>query len=75
MHKHKTFIRTDCEKLHAVLSNLVENAIKFTPSGYVEMGYEVMNGSIEFYVKDSGPGISERQKKSFLSVSDRVVIC
>ena len=55
------FIRTDSEKLYAVLTNLVKNAIKFTPSGTVELGCETKGEFIEFYVKDSGYGISEEQ--------------
>jgi PAS domain S-box-containing protein len=59
----KAGIITDPEKLYAVLTNLVKNAIKFTQTGSVELGYEVKGDFFEFYVKDSGPGIKEEQKK------------
>ncbi len=59
----EAFIRTDREKLFAVLTNLVKNAIKFTQTGSVELGYEVKGDYIEFYVKDSGPGIPDEQKE------------
>ncbi len=58
----KAFVRTDREKLYAILTNLVKNAIKFTPSGSVELGYKVNDDFLEFYVKDSGRGIPEEQK-------------
>ena len=53
---------TDNEKLYAVLTNLVKNAIKFTNEGSIEFGCEKKGGFLEFFVKDSGIGISDSQK-------------
>jgi hypothetical protein len=50
-------IWTDKEKLIAILTNLVKNAIKFTVQGYIEIGYKPKENQIEFYVKDTGAGI------------------
>ncbi|MDZ7740017.1 MAG: ATP-binding protein [Bacteroidales bacterium] len=61
--KDEAFMATDREKVYAVLTNLVKNAIKFTQTGSVELGYLKKDGFFEFYVKDSGPGIPEDQKK------------
>ncbi|MFO7668789.1 MAG: ATP-binding protein [Bacteroidales bacterium] len=58
----EAFISTDREKLYAVLTNLVKNAIKFTQTGSIELGYFKKSGFFEFYVKDSGPGIPKEQK-------------
>jgi len=59
-------IKTDREKVYAILTNLVKNAIKFTHSGSIEFGYTLKpnNGldEIEFFVKDTGMGIGEEQK-------------
>lgn len=52
-------INTDSLRLKQVLINLIDNAIKFTQEGVVEIGYEVFNKEIEFYVKDMGIGIPE----------------
>jgi PAS domain S-box-containing protein len=60
---NEAFMRTDREKLYAILTNLVKNAIKFTDSGYVEFGYQLKGDYLEFYVKDTGPGIPEEQKE------------
>ncbi|MDY0343611.1 MAG: ATP-binding protein [Lentimicrobium sp.] len=72
--KNEAFIRTDREKVYAVLTNLVKNALKFTKSGFIEFGYEVKGEYLEFYVKDSGSGIPDEQKDSiferFRQVSD-----
>jgi PAS domain S-box-containing protein len=56
-------IKTDCEKMYAILTNLVKNAIKFTNEGTVEFGYIKKVNFIEFYVKDSGVGISKHEQK------------
>jgi signal transduction histidine kinase/CheY-like chemotaxis protein len=59
-------IITDAVKLEEILINLIGNAIKFTDSGYVELGYSVNQRWLEFYVKDTGIGIPmELQKKVF----------
>lgn len=57
-----SIIKTDREKLYAILSNLVKNAIKFTNQGTIEFGCEKKGENIEFFVKDSGIGISNSQK-------------
>ncbi|MGM0621699.1 MAG: PAS domain-containing sensor histidine kinase, partial [Bacteroidota bacterium] len=54
-------IKTDKEKVSSVLTNLVKNALKFTQTGSIELGYLKKDGFLEFYVKDSGPGIREEQ--------------
>ena len=33
-------VKTDREKIYAIFTNLVKNAIKFTTNGYVQLGYE-----------------------------------
>ena len=56
-----TILYTDKEKVYAVLTNLVKNAIKFTTAGSIDIGYEKKGLYIEFYVKDSGVGIPIEQ--------------
>jgi len=51
-------IRTDSNRLVQILSNLIENAIKYTDKGIIEFGYTVASEELTFYVKDSGPGIA-----------------
>lgn len=48
------------EMIRLVLRNLVSNAIKFTPEGgYVTIGTEEKNDTVEIYVLDTGIGISQ----------------
>jgi hypothetical protein len=53
----ESIIRTDSAKLTQILTNLVNNALKFTFTGGIDIGYTMQNGMLEFYVKDSGIGI------------------
>ncbi len=59
-----TLITTDQDKLYAILMNLVKNAIKFTIKGTIEFGFEKKDNEIEFYVKDTGIGISKGRQQA-----------
>lgn len=48
---------TDPFRLKQIISNLLNNALKFTEKGMVEFGYNIKDQEIEFYVKDTGVGI------------------
>ena len=59
-------IKTDSEKLYAILTNLVKNAIKYSEKGSIELGYIKRDETLEFYVKDTGIGIpKDRQLAIF----------
>jgi two-component system phosphate regulon sensor histidine kinase PhoR len=49
----------DAEAVHQILTNLLENAIKYTPEGgTVTVGARVVDPDhVEFFVRDSGMGI------------------
>lgn len=57
--RNNVFIDTDPYRLKQILSNLLENALKYTFKGSVEFGYVQKNKQLEFYVKDTGVGIPE----------------
>jgi CheY-like chemotaxis protein len=59
----EAIIKTDIEKIYAIMTNLVKNAIKFTNEGSIEFGYQKKGKYLEFFVKDTGIGISQEQKK------------
>jgi len=53
----KALIITDGTKIIQVLSNLINNATKFTQKGRIDFGYSLKDGNLEFFVKDTGIGI------------------
>ncbi len=62
----KAVIITDREKLYAILTNLVKNAIKFTEKGHIHFGYKKKGNYLEFYIRDTGIGIpADRQEAIF----------
>jgi hypothetical protein len=67
--KNEALIKTDSEKVYAVLSNLLKNAIKFTNEGKIEFGVGVTNSpkgqkQLQFFIKDTGIGIPENRQKA-----------
>jgi len=54
----EAYIITDDCKLTQVLNNLIRNALKFTKYGTVSFGYQLIGSDLEFYVEDTGIGIS-----------------
>jgi signal transduction histidine kinase len=60
-----TKVRGDATRLRQVLANLVDNAVKYTPTGgSVWIEAEPRGGRVVFTVRDTGPGIppEEREK-------------
>jgi signal transduction histidine kinase/CheY-like chemotaxis protein len=67
-----TVIYTDTGRLQELISNLVQNAIKFTEKGWIEIGYKVTpDRKIEFMVKDTGIGLSkDLQRNIFQPIAE-----
>jgi len=59
----KFSIITDAVLLQAILQKLVDNGIKFTEEGEVEFGYRILPDYLEFFVRDTGIGIAERDQE------------
>ncbi len=59
---YESEIVLDRTKLSKILSNLIENALKFTNAGFVEIGYYFEDKNLILYVKDTGIGISEKSR-------------
>ncbi len=60
IHKDKKyFIKGDKEKLRQVLINLIDNSIKYTPTGQIEASLDKKNNKIILSIKDTGVGIAK----------------
>ncbi len=60
----ETIITTDREKIYAILTNLVKNAIKYTNEGSIEFGCDNKGDYLEFFVKDTGIGIPRNRQEA-----------
>jgi len=64
----KLSIKTDAVKINTILSNFIDNAVKFTKSGSIEFSVKLkateMKSEIEFSVKDTGIGIPTKKFQS-----------
>ena len=53
---------TDNELLNKILFQLIDNAIKFTQKGIITVGFTLNGKQLEFFIKDTGIGISDENK-------------
>jgi len=64
---HHDVIFTDPYRLKQILNNLYINALKYTETGHIEIGYNIINDNkLRFFVSDTGIGIpNDRIKNIF----------
>lgn len=55
---HDVFILADKNRTIQVMSNLIDNALKFTKSGSIRFGFRAKGRKVEIYTKDTGIGIT-----------------
>ena len=60
----------DKNRLIQVITNFINNALKFTDEGSITLGYRTEGGELLFHVEDTGSGISEEHRQS---IFDRFV--
>lgn len=64
---------TDQRLLKETLTILVDNAIKYTPKGEINIGYEMIkNEEVQFFISDTGIGIPEEEIENIFSRFYRV---
>ncbi len=51
------YVIADPDRLREVVTNIFDNAVKYTESGRVSLGLTGNNQVVQFYVRDTGPGI------------------
>ena len=65
--EHNVTLTIDGNYLIRALRHLLDNAVKFTKVGQIQFGFAVEGKFIKFFVKDTGIGIKEEDKKSLFS--------
>lgn len=69
-------IHSDLEKLKTIMEHFLTNAIKFTTSGTITMGYDVEDNHVRLWVRDTGKGIAkddqERIFERFVKIDEYV---
>jgi signal transduction histidine kinase/ligand-binding sensor domain-containing protein len=74
--KDNLVIKSDPFRLHQILINLLGNAIKFTESGSIMVGYDLERRNVDncilFFIKDTGIGISPEQQKGIFARFTRI---
>lgn len=58
---------SDESKLIKIISNLIENSIKFTKEGFIKIAYIKVNGQVQIYIEDSGIGIPKEKHESIFN--------
>ncbi|HSX44151.1 MAG TPA: ATP-binding protein [Candidatus Saccharimonadales bacterium] len=51
------FVLVDPDRLREVITNLFDNAVKYTDSGKISIGLTGNDQVVQFFIKDTGPGI------------------
>ncbi|MDD4819652.1 MAG: response regulator [Flavobacteriales bacterium] len=65
-------VHTDRRRVSQVMSNYLSNAVKFTSSGYIKMGYRLDEDNIRIYVSDTGIGIPEDMQEKIFEHFEKV---
>jgi PAS domain S-box-containing protein len=69
----RAYVEADTTRVVQVLSNLLENAVKYSPEGTpVEVRLEVMEGIAHVWVSDQGPGIPEDRRAQLFTPFGRL---
>ncbi|RKE04279.1 PAS domain S-box protein [Marinifilum flexuosum] len=66
------FITSDRTKVMQMITNLLNNAIKYTDSGQIDYGCKIHDNNIVFFVSDTGIGISEEHKEVIFDIFRQV---
>ena len=74
--QNEMLIHSDLEKLKSIMEHYLLNAIKFTSSGSITMGYDIEDSHVRLWVSDTGKGIAkddqERIFERFVKIDEYV---
>lgn len=69
----QTIVTVDPARVTQAILQLADNAAKYSPEGsVVELGCSAFDGAVQFWVRDSGPGIPEEARERIFERFGRV---
>lgn len=63
----------DSDKIAQVLTNLLNNALKFTVKGEIVIGSKLIQDTVEIYVRDTGRGLSQADIKRLFKPFEQII--
>jgi PAS domain S-box-containing protein len=69
---NQIIVHSDANRITQIISNLLKNAIKFTPHGYIKLGLIEDGKDITVFVEDTGIGISKEKQKIVFEIFRQV---
>jgi len=72
--KNNFVLYTDPIRFKQIMINLINNALKYTEKGFVQIGYELLEESntVEFFIKDTGIGIPKNKHKEIFDRFNKI---
>ncbi len=72
--KENFHLKTDPYRLSQILTNLTDNALKYTEKGSVKIGYEISEFAkeVRFYVQDTGIGIPDEKQEAIFKRFNKI---
>jgi signal transduction histidine kinase/ligand-binding sensor domain-containing protein/CheY-like chemotaxis protein len=71
-HLQKLIFDNDPIRFRQIMTNLLNNAQKYTDSGHIHFGYEILDKQVRFFVSDTGIGIGKSEFKSIFDYFHKI---
>ncbi len=68
----KLILENDFTRFRQIITNLLNNALKFTENGHIHFGYKIMENQVVFFVSDTGIGIDESEYENIFNPFHKV---
>jgi signal transduction histidine kinase len=67
LNNERSNVITDEPKIRKILTNLIDNSLKFTEKGQISFGYVAEENELVFFVEDTGIGIPDKFKPNLFT--------
>ncbi len=72
--KENFYLKTDPYRFRQIITNLADNALKYTEIGSINLGYKILNdiNLVEFYIQDTGIGIPKGKQQEIFERFNKI---